>query len=78
MFYLIGIISTVAWVWLIVIAFKSGFTIWGIAMVLFFPACLIFGLLHWNKASVPFILLIVSIGLMFTLSPEQISQMQQN
>ncbi|MFT5395171.1 MAG: hypothetical protein ACI85N_000353 [Gammaproteobacteria bacterium] len=78
MFYLIGIISTIAWIWLIVIAFKSGFTIWGIAMILFFPACFIFGLLHWNKASVPFILLIVSIGLMFTLSPEQISQMQQN
>ena len=78
MFYLIGIISTIAWVWLIVIAFKSGFTIWGIAMILFFPACLIFGLLHWSKASVPFILLIISIGVMFTLSPEQMAQMQQS
>ena len=74
MIYLIGIISTIAWIWLIVIAFKNSFIIWGIAMILFVPACLLFGILHWNKASVPFMLLVVSIGLMFTLSPGEISQ----
>lgn len=74
MIYLIGLISTVAWIWLIVIAFKNSFIIWGIVMILFVPACFLFGILHWNKASVPFILLLVSIGLMFTLSLDEISQ----
>jgi hypothetical protein len=43
-------------------------------MILFPPACLLFGILRWSVASVPFILLIISIALMFTLSPADLAQ----
>ena len=76
MIYLIGILSTVAWIWLIIIAFKEGQVVWGVVMILFAPACLLYGILNWSKANIPFILLLVSIGLIFTLSPEQLEQMK--
>jgi len=76
MVYIIGALSTIAWIWLIVIAFKSDAIIWGVVMILFMPAALLFGLLHWDKASVPFILLVVSIALIFTLSPQEVAQFQ--
>jgi hypothetical protein len=65
---------TVAWIWLIVIAFKNDAIIWGVVMILFPPACLLFGILRWSVASVPFILFIISIALMFTLSPADLEQ----
>jgi len=76
MIYLIGILSTIAWIWLIVVAFKNDAIVWGVVMILFMPAALLFGLFHWNKASVPYILLLVSIALLFTLSPTELAQMQ--
>ena len=76
MIYLISILSTVAWIWLIVVAFKNEATVWGIVMIIFPPACVLFGILRWSIASVPFILLIISIALMFTLSPGEIAQIE--
>jgi len=77
MVYFIGILMTVAWIWLIVIAFHSGRTLWGIVMILFVPAALLFGLLNLRSAFVPLLLFLIAIGLMFSLSPEQVAQFQQ-
>jgi hypothetical protein len=76
MIYLIGTLSTIAWVWLIVIAFKESQTVWGVAMILLIPSCFLYGILNWSKVSIPFILLVISIGLMFSLSPEQLAQLE--
>ncbi len=76
MLVIIGLLSVIAWIWLIVIAFKNDAVVWGVVMIIFSPACILFGILNWNKASVPFILLLISIGLMFTLSPEQMMQVR--
>jgi len=76
MIYLIGTLSTIAWVWLIVIAFKESQTVWGVAMILLIPSCFLYGILNWSKVFIPFILLVISIGLMFSLSPEQLAQLE--
>ena len=77
MIYLFGIMSTIAWVWLIVTAFKAGQTAWGVVMILFVPACFLYGILNWSKAATPFILLVVSVGLFFTLPSDQIAQLKK-
>ncbi len=77
MIYLIGLLSTVAWVWLIVIAFKNDSTVWGVVMILFPPASFVFGIVRWSVSSVPFVMLLVAIGLMFTLSPEDIEKYEE-
>ena len=77
MYMVISILSMVSWVWLIVIAFKNESTLWGIGMIVFPPACLVFGALRWSIAAVPFIMFIVSIGLIFTLSPSEIEALKQ-
>lgn len=76
MIFIVGLLLTVAWIWLIVIAFKSDSIIWGVVMILFFPAAYLFGLLNWDKASTPFILLIVATALIFMVPAEQMAQFQ--
>ena len=74
MIFLISILMTVSWIWHIVIAFKDGSVVWGVVMILFSPLVLIYGLLHWGLCKVPYIMLIISIALIFTLSPEDIQK----
>ncbi|MEX2516670.1 MAG: hypothetical protein WD572_07145 [Gammaproteobacteria bacterium] len=76
MIFFVGLLLTLAWIWLIVIAFKSDAIVWGVVMILFFPAAYLFGLLNWDKASKPFIMLIVATALMFMVPAEQLAQFQ--
>ena len=76
MAYLIAIAWTVAWIWLIVVGFKSGQIVWGVVMIIFPPACYLYGILNWSKASTPFIVLLVSTALIFTIPPEQIESLR--
>ena len=78
MIYLISILMTVSWIWHIVIAFKDGSVVWGVLMILFSPLVLIYGLLHWGLCKVPYIMLVISIALIFTLSPEDIRRISSD
>ena len=53
MMVLFGLLVTVGWVWLIVIAFKSDQIIWGILILLFTLPAFVYGLLNWDKAKTP-------------------------
>ncbi|MFT5425676.1 MAG: hypothetical protein ACI9ZT_000608 [Gammaproteobacteria bacterium] len=73
MIFLCGILFTVAWVWLIVIAFKSDQMIWGIVILLFTLPAFVYGLLNWDKAKTPYLLLVGSTVLMIMFfDPSQI------
>lgn len=74
MAFIIIILSLVAWLWMIVIAFKHDQIIWGIAMILIIPVCFLYGVLNFNRAMAPLILMALSIGLFFTLTPEQLAE----
>lgn len=41
------------------------------------PAPYVFGILRFSVSSVPFVMLLVATGLMFTLSPEDIEEYEQ-
>jgi hypothetical protein len=73
MMFLFGILVTVGWVWLIVIAFKSDQIIWGILILLFTLPAFVYGLLNWDKAKTPYLLFVGSIVLMIMfIDPGQI------
>ncbi len=75
---LFGIIMTVAWIWLIVIAFKSDQIIWGVLILIFTLPAFVYGLVHWDKAKTPYLLFIGSIVLMFmSIDPSQIEAARQ-
>ena len=76
MLFLSAILFLVAWIWIIVTAFKSEQIVWGVVMILFFPAMLLYGILHWSKVTIPFIMLLISFGLMFTISPQEVDQLR--
>ncbi len=60
MMQLVMLVGTVAWVWLIVIAFKSDRMLWGFLILFFtFPA-FVYGPLNWDKAKIPFLLFVAS------------------
>lgn len=76
MLFLSALLFLVAWVWMIVTAFKSDQVVWGVVMILFFPAHYLYGILHWSKVTIPFIMLLISTGLMFTISPQEVDQLR--
>lgn len=69
MVILLSIVFTVAWIWMIVIAFKNNQIVWGVLMIIFsvFPF-FFYGIAHWDKCKQPFLLGIASIVLMFLIA----------
>jgi len=53
-----GICGLIGWIWMIVLAFKNGDTLWG-----FLSICsilgLVYGFMHFQQAKVPTILLLI-------------------
>ena len=73
MIYLISLMMTVSWIWHVVIAFRNESILWGILMILFSPLILLYGLLNWTSCKSPYIMMLVALGLIFTLSPEDLA-----
>lgn len=75
---LFGIILTAAWIWLIVIAFKSDQILWGILILIFTLPAFVYGLVYWDKAKTPYLLFIGAFVLMImSIDPGQIEIAQQ-
>ena len=73
-----GIIVTGAWIWLIVIAFKSNQILWGILILIFSLPAFVYGLLHWDKAKVPYLLFVGAfVMLIMSIDPSQIEAARQ-
>ena len=58
--WLIGIAGAI---WIAVIAFRSDDTIWGIASIICGLAALAYGIMHFDEAKVPVILIVASMVL---------------
>jgi hypothetical protein len=75
---LFGIIMTAAWIWLIVIAFKSDQILWGVLILIFTLPAFVYGLVQWDKAKTPYLLFIGSFVLMLmSIDPSQIEVARQ-
>jgi hypothetical protein len=60
LFPLIGLVSLVAWVWLVVVAFKRSVG-WGIAVLLLSPiAPVVFAVKYWQESKKPFLICVGS------------------
>ena len=67
---IISLALMVAWIWIIVIAFKNEETIWGIALIVFFPAAYVYGIMRWKTAAVPFVILCIGFAvILMTFDP---------
>jgi hypothetical protein len=51
---ILGLVALLSFIWLIVIAFKKSVW-WGLAVLLFPIAAIIFAVLHWRKSKTPFL-----------------------
>jgi len=50
----------IGWIWIIVLAFQNGDTVWRICSILFCGlVALIYGIMHFQQAKVPVILLVI-------------------
>ena len=55
----LGILTLVGMVWIAVIAFQNGEIAWGIFSLLCGIVALIYGILHFDEAKIPLILMII-------------------
>ena len=53
--------SLIGWIWVIVLAFQNGDTVWGVISIFCGIVGLVYGLMHFQQAKVPVILMAVGI-----------------
>lgn len=55
-------LAVVGVIWFYVLAFVEGI-LWGIGCLLFFPVCLVFLILHWQRTYMPAMAMFIGVGL---------------
>ncbi len=61
-FFAVGVIG---WLWIVVLAFSDGETLWGIGCLIIPPLTFVYGLLNYQEAKIPF--WIVTAGFTFNI-----------
>ncbi len=52
---IIGLAGLIGWIWLVTIAFKKS-TLWGVGVLFFFPAAIVFAIKNWEDSKTPFLI----------------------
>ncbi len=52
---IIGLAGLIGWIWLVTIAFKKS-TLWGVGVLIFFPAAIVFAIKNWEESKTPFLI----------------------
>lgn len=62
---ILGILSLIAlaagiigWLWITVMAFSEGETLWGVGCLIISPLCILFGLMHFQELKIPLFMVI--------------------
>lgn len=55
----LALAGVVGWIWMVVIAFNNGEPLWGIGCLFCGIAGIVYGLMHYEEAKIPFWLLTV-------------------
>jgi hypothetical protein len=62
---ILSIISLIAWIWLLVVAFKEH-VMWGLGVFFLSPIlAIVFAIMHWQEAKKPFLIYIITTVLVF-------------
>jgi hypothetical protein len=60
-----SLLVLIGWVWILIMGFSESI-LWGIGIFLLSPLAFVFGILHWNEAKIPVILMAVgTVGYVF-------------
>ena len=52
-------VGIIGWLWITVMAFSEGETLWGIGCLIISPLCVVYGLLNFQELKIPFIMVCV-------------------
>ncbi len=52
---IIGLAGMIGWIWLAIIAFRKS-TLWGVGVLIFFPAAIVFAIKNWQESKTPFLI----------------------
>lgn len=62
---MLGILALVAlaagvigWLWITVIAFSEGETLWGVGCLIISPLCIVYGLMNFQEMKIPFFMVL--------------------
>lgn len=55
-------VTIIGWLWITVMAFSEGETLWGIGCLIISPLCFIYGFLNYQEAKIPLIMLCAGFG----------------
>lgn len=65
--------AVIGWLWITVMAFSEGETLWGVGCLVISPLCVVYGLLNFQELKIPVLLLLaglagqISAGVMIAL-----------
>ncbi len=52
-------VGVIGWLWITVMAFSEGETLWGVGCLIISPLCLIYGFLNLQELKIPFVMVLV-------------------
>jgi hypothetical protein len=62
---ILGILSLIAlaagiigWLWITVMAFSEGETLWGVGCLILSPLCIVYGLMYFQELKIPFFMVV--------------------
>lgn len=54
-------VGVVGWLWITVMAFSEGETLWGVGCLIISPLCLVYGFLNLEELKIPFLMVLVGL-----------------
>ena len=61
--YAILLVGVIGWLWIVILAFGEGETLWGIGCLIFPPLTVVYGRLNYQEAKIPFWIVTIGFGL---------------
>lgn len=55
-------VGVVGWLWITVMAFSEGETLWGVGCLIISPLCLVYGFLNLEELKIPFLMVLVGLA----------------
>lgn len=50
--------GVIGWLWITVMAFSEGETLWGVGCLIISPLCIVYGLMNFQELKIPFFLVL--------------------
>ena len=51
-------VGVIGWLWITIMAFSEGETLWGVGCLIISPLCIVYGLMNFQELKIPFFLVL--------------------